>query len=303
MIEELPSPAERTSQMERFRARLKLIESRVQQQSQEEKLNQVRALLREEATQILLPALQDAMAQMTLQVLPDPRLGESIERTNQEVAALAASMGHLGEAQRKAEKSAREATERLASTMEAMFAATTEEVTGGQQKAAEDLMRAHRRESQRQRFWTLASIGMSAVVMLAIAFGLLTWWRLDQKSRLGAELESLNQERGQLATTLASLKEEVRLMAEAKTELESRIDLLQREETGVRVKIRESAETVSAVDQARAKVQEDIRRLQEIQEKNRFKLLPGAEGAVFVEVGTGAKPFVYQGKTYIRLEE
>lgn len=301
--EELPGVTMAPTQVERFRERLKLIEARVQRQSQEEKLNQVRALLREEATQILLPALQDAMAQMTLQVLPDPKIAQSIERTSSEVGRLADSMGSIAEAQRAADQSAREATEKMAATMEAMFAATTEEVTGVQTKAAEALLREQRILAQRQRFWTLASAGLGLAVILALGLGVVTWWRWDQRNHLGSELSKLTEERRLLVDETTRVQRELQEQQSAKDSLEAQVEKLRAEETTVRLKIKESAETVSAVDQARAKSQEDIRRLQEIQERNRFKLVPGTEGAVFVEVPVGAKPFLYQGRNYVRVQD
>lgn len=303
LTEELPGTNIAPAQVERFRERLKLIEARVQKQSQEEKLNQVRALLREEATQILLPALQDAMAQMTLQVLPDPRLAQSIERTSQEMVRMADSMGTLSEAQRLADKNAREATERMAATMEAMFAATTEEVTGAQTRAAEALMREQQTLARRQRFWTFTSAGMGLMVVVTLGLGTLTWWRWDQKARLGAELSRLAQDHSALQNQTQVLAKEVVEQQSLKDSLEEAVEHLRAEEVAVRLKIRESAETVTAIDQAREKTQADIRRLQEIQERNRFKLVPGTEGAIFVEVQAGAKPFVYEGKNYVRVRD
>ncbi|WP_404424706.1 hypothetical protein [Nibricoccus sp. IMCC34717] len=301
--EELPSQPIGQSQVERFRERLKLIEARVQKQSQEEKLNQVRALLREEATQILLPALQDAIVQMTVQVLPDPRLAESIERTSLEMTRMNAQVQDLADVQRKAGESARDATEKLTSTMEAMFAATTEEVTSQQSKAAEELLREQRLLSRKQRVWSLAAAGVSLAMLLLLGTATVVWWRWDQKSKLGAELLELQKQCQTLQQEAQRLAAESRDAAAAKVAAGEDLDRLRAEETTARLKIREAAETIAAVDQARTRAQDDIRRLQEIQEKNRFKLIPGTDGAVFVEVLQGSRPFTYQGKHYMRVQD
>ncbi|MDX2185760.1 MAG: hypothetical protein SFV32_02410 [Opitutaceae bacterium] len=300
-IEELPSQTLTSSQVQRFRERLKLIETKVQKQSQEEKLNQVRALLREEATQILLPALQDAIVQMTVQVLPDPRLGDCIEKTSQEVSRVSEQVRTLAEVQRKAGESAKDATEKLASTMEAMFAATTEEVSAQHAKTAEELLREQRVLSRKQRFWSVAAAGLSAVLILLMATGALLLWQSDQKTKLGSELAELRQQKEQLVKQREQIAEETRSMEKNQSIASEALVRLRSEETAARLKIREAAETIASVDQARAKVQEDMKRLQEIQETNRFKLLPGTEGAVFVEVPTGTRPFAFQGKSYVRL--
>ncbi len=291
------------SQVEKFRERLRLIEARVQKQSQEEKLNQVRALLREEATQILLPALQDAMAQMTLQVLPDPRLTQSLEKTQAEVGRLATGMAKLTDAQIKADQSAREATERMASTMEAMFAATAEEVQAQQNKATEDLLREQRHLGRRQRFWTLASAGVVLLVMMGVGAGGLAWWRWDQRTRLGEQLSQLKEEVAQTESRLASQQAALAQVEQGRATALEEMEALRTEETLIRVQLKDAAETVTAITQARTRAQEDVRKLQQIQEANRFKLLPGNRGAVFVEIPAEAEPFLYQGKSYIKVAE
>jgi hypothetical protein len=303
MTEGLPSHPSGQSQVERFRERLKLIEARVQKQSQEEKLNQVRALLREEATQILLPALQDAIVQMTVQVLPDPRLAESIERTSLEMTRMNAQVQDLADVQRKAGESARDATEKLTSTMEAMFAATTEEVTSQQSKAAEELLREQRLLGRKQRVWSLAAAGVSLAMLLILGTATVVWWRWDQKSKLGAELLELQKQCQTLRQEAERLAGESRDAVTAKAVAGEDLERLRTEETTARLKIREAAETIAAVDQARTRAQDDIRRLQEIQERNRFKLIPGTDGAVFVEVQQGSRPFTYQGKHYMRVQD
>jgi hypothetical protein len=303
MVEEVASPPESASQVEKFRERLRLIEARVQKQSQEEKLNQVRALLREEATQILLPALQDAMAQMTLQVLPDPKLAERVERTQVDVGRLIEGVGALSEAQRRADLSAREATAKMASTMEAMFAATTEEVNQQQLRTTEELLREQRVLSRRQRVWTLVSSGVIVLIGTGVIMGAVTWWRWDQRLRLGEQLAQLKDQAVDAQASLKKLTEDQSVVLAERVRIAEEVEGLRAEEAAVRLQIRESAETMATINQSRAKAQEDIRRLQTIQEQNRFKLIPGNKGAVFVEIEAEAQPFQYQGRNYVRVSE
>lgn len=294
---------QQNAQIERVRERLKLIDIQVAKQSQEEKLNQMRMVLREETAAILLPAIQDAMAQMTLQMLPDPKLAQAVERNSADLGRLAEGVGQLTDMQAKMEKATRDAAQKAADSMEQLAAVTIEEISKNNSRSAEDLLREQRTMAKRQRFWTAATMGVVTLVMLAGTLGLVAYLRWEQKSNLSSEIARLQQEKGkaQAETELA-----LKMSAEEKAQrdaMQAEVERLRAEETQVRLQIKNSAETVTAMNQVRAKAQEDVGKLQDIQEKNRFKLLQGQGKSVFVEVPEAAKTFQYQGKTYIKVQD
>lgn len=298
-----PMSTQQNAQIERVRERLKLIDIQVAKQSQEEKLNQMRMVLREETAAILLPAIQDAMAQMTLQMLPDPKLAQAVERNSADLGRLAEGVGQLTDMQAKMEKATRDAAQKAADSMEQLAAVTIEEISKNNSRSAEDLLREQRTMAKRQRFWTAATMGVVTLVMLAGTLGLVAYLRWEQKSNLSSEIARLQQEKGkaQAETELA-----LKMSAEEKAQrdaMQAEVERLRAEETQVRLQIKNSAETVTAMNQVRAKAQEDVGKLQDIQEKNRFKLLQGQGKSVFVEVPEAAKTFQYQGKTYIKVQD
>jgi hypothetical protein len=280
-----------------------LIEEKVARQSQEEKLNQVRLVLREEATQILLPALQDAMAQMTLQLMPDPKLTRAVEHTSAQVGRLADNMSQLAEAQKQAEQTAKDTTEKIAVAMDQMVTETVQAVTTSNTRTAEDLLREQKVMARKQRFWTFATMGLVTLIMIVGTLGIVGYLRWEQRAKLGSEIAELQQQRQKEQKELEQLRQDA---LDAKTQHEvqlAEVEKLRADEIATRLQIKQSADTVTAVNQARTQAQSDIRKLQEIEEKNRFKLLQGQEGAVFVEVPSSAKPFAYQGKNYIKVQD
>ena len=298
-----PLSAQQNAQIERVRERLKLIDIQVAKQSQEEKLNQMRMVLREETAAILLPAIQDAMAQMTLQMLPDPRLAQAVERNSADLGRLAEGVGQLTDMQAKMEKATRDAAQKAADSMEQLAAVTIEEISKNNSRSAEDLLREQRIMAKRQRFWTVATLGVVTLLMLAGTLGLIAYLRWEQKSKLGSEIAQLRQEKEKAQ---AETENAVRMSAEEKVQrdsMQAEVERLRAEETQIRLQIKNAAETVTAMSQVRAKAQEDVGKLQDIQEKNRFKLLQGQGKAVFVEVPETAKTFQYQGKTYIKVQD
>ena len=298
-----PLSAQQNAQIERVRERLKLIDIQVAKQSQEEKLNQMRMVLREETAAILLPAIQDAMAQMTLQMLPDPRLAQAVERNSADLGRLAEGVGQLTDMQAKMEKATRDAAQKAADSMEQLAAVTIEEISKNNSRSAEDLLREQRIMAKRQRFWTVATLGVVTLLMLAGTLGLVAYLRWEQKSKLGSEIAQLRQEKEKAQ---AETENAVRMSAEEKVQrdsMQAEVERLRAEETQIRLQIKNAAETVTAMSQVRAKAQEDVGKLQDIQEKNRFKLLQGQGKAVFVEVPETAKTFQYQGKTYIKVQD
>jgi hypothetical protein len=297
-----PTPANAAS-LERIRTRIKLIEEKVARQSQEEKLNQVRLVLREEATQILLPALQDAMAQMTLQLMPDPKIARAMENANTQMGRLADNVSQLAEAQKQAEQTAKDTTERIAVAMDQMVTETVQAVTVSNTRTAEDLLREQKTMARKQRFWTLATMGLVTLLMITATLGIVGYLRWEERAKLGSEIAQLREERAKELREMQRARDESQ---EAKVQKEAQlaeVEKLRAEETATRLQIKQSADTVTAVNQARAQAQADIRKLQEIQEKNRFKLLQGQEGSIFVEVPLNSKPFAYQGKTYVKVQD
>jgi len=298
-----PFSAQQTSQIERVRERLKLIDTQVAKQSQEEKLNQMRMVLREETAAILLPAIQDAMAQMTLQMMPDPRLSQALERNSATLGKLADGVGQLTDMQSKMERATRDAAQRAADSMEQLAAVTIEEISKNNSKSAEELLREQRTMAKRQRFWTVATMGVVTLVMVAGTLGVVAYLRWEQKSKLSTEISLLQAEQ---AKAQKETEEAVRTNAEARAHKDStlaEVERLKAEETQIRLQIKTSTDTVTAMDQVRAKAQEDVGKLQDIQEKNRFKLLQGQGKAIFVEIPDSSKPFNYQGKNYIKVQE
>jgi uncharacterized membrane protein YidH (DUF202 family) len=298
-----PVPTPVNSQIERVRERLKLIDMQVAKQSQEEKLNQMRMVLREETAAILLPAIQDAMAQMTLQMIPDPRLTQAVERNSADLGRLAEGVGQLTSMQEKMEQATRAAAKSAADSLEQLAAVTIEEVSKNNTRSADELLREQRTMAKRQRFWTVATMGVVTLVMLTGTLGVVAYLRWEQKSRLSSEINQLQMDK---AKSQQETDEVLRSNADAKTRHEAilaEVDQLRAEETRIRLQIKNSTETVSAMDQVRAKAQDDVGKLQDIQEKNRFKLLQGQGKAIFVEVPENSKAFQYQGKTYIKVQE
>lgn len=298
-----PLSPQQNAQIERVRERLKLIDIQVAKQSQEEKLNQMRMVLREETAAILLPAIQDAMAQMTLQMLPDPKLAQAVERNSADLGRLAEGVSQLSDMQAKMEKATRDAAQKAADSMEQLAAVTIEEISKNNSRSAEELIREQRLMAKRHRFWTTATMGVVTLVMLIGSLGLVAYLRWEQKAKLGTEISRLQIEKEKARI---DAEEATRQGAEEKARrdaLLAEVERLKSDETHIRLQIKNSAETVTAMNQVRAKAQEDVGKLQDIQEKNRFKLLQGQGRSVFVEVPEAAKTFQYQGKTYIKVQD
>lgn len=298
-----PLSPQQNAQIERVRERLKLIDIQVAKQSQEEKLNQMRMVLREETAAILLPAIQDAMAQMTLQMLPDPKLAQAVERNSADLGRLAEGVSQLTDMQAKMEKATRDAAQKAAESMEQLAAVTIEEVSKNNSRSAEELLREQQTMAKRQRFWTAATLGLVTLVMLAGTLGVVAYLRWEQKSELGSEIIRLQQEKEKAQQETSAI---LQTSAEEKARHDAmlaEVERLRAEETQIRLQIKNSADTVTAMNQVRSKAQEDVGVLQDIQEKNRFKLLQGQGRAVFVEVPDNARTFQYQGKTYIKVND
>jgi hypothetical protein len=146
-------------------------------------------------------------------------------------------------------------------------------------------------------------MGVVTLVMIAGTLGIVGYFRWEQKSKLSSEITQLQQESSKArkeADDVIRLNEETKLKRDA---LFADVEKLKSEETQVRLQVKNSTDTITAMDQVRTKAQEDVGKLQDIQEKNRFKLLQGQGKAIFVEIPENSKPFTYQGKNYIKVQE
>ena len=68
------------------------------------------------------------------------------------------------------------------------------------------------------------------------------------------------------------------------------------------VELNKSAEAQRALAANMNSLEQQLKRLQQLQEQFRFKLVRGEQGGAYVEVPTNSKPFSYGGKEYIQVK-
>lgn len=286
---------------ERLREKLKVIDANVEKSAQAEKMQQLRLMVHEETKAILIPALQESLAEFTLQFIPDPRLATSIERTAQEMERVNENMATLAEAQQKAVDQAKKTTDAIVGAMEEMVTETVTAVSNHGKMSTDELLTQQRLMAKRQRFWTVMTMSIVCLVVVVGSLGVVGYLRWEQRTKLGSEIASLRMDRQKAQTEAEQANKQLIDLKTQRDSFATEIDKLKSDETAVRLQIKQAADSAAAVAQVRSQAQSDIRKMQQIQEQNRFKLLEGQGGNVFVEIPTESKAFTYQGKTYIKV--
>lgn len=108
--------------------------------------------------------------------------------------------------------------------------------------------------------------------------------------------------REQVIAQKNALGAEVTALQDQKAAIQKDIDLLKTQKQATETEARQSTASQAALLANINALQQNISRLQELQEQFRFKLVKGETGGVFVEIPAEAQPFKYQDKTFIQVK-
>ena len=100
----------------------------------------------------------------------------------------------------------------------------------------------------------------------------------------------------------AQLMAEVQQLNEAKVALDNELKAKTAQQQVLTVELNKSAEAQRALAANMKSLEQQLKRLQQLQEQFRFKLVRGEQGGAYVEVPTNSKPFSYGGKEYIQVK-
>jgi hypothetical protein len=120
----------------------------------------------------------------------------------------------------------------------------------------------------------------------------------------GAKLVSADDTRKLQAATAerTRVQAEVGNLIKEKEQVDGEIKALKVQQDALAVDVRKNIDAQRAVLVTSAGVEAQLRKLQELQERFRFKMIKGEDGGVFVEIPPDAAPFVHEGKTYIEVK-
>lgn len=174
-------------------------------------------------------------------------------------------------------------------------------VTQAQSTATEEVTQLLKKTSQSTSKMVLMVGGVLGALILGLAI-------ITQKQAMTARHPTATdpatqKDISEMAAQRDALKAELVRTEEALANRKAQMDQLGAQEEKLRLSVRQLAEATDAISQTRRATEEDIKRLQQVAEKFRFKLVPGQNGAVFVETPADAVPFTHDGKTYVKVKE
>ncbi len=100
----------------------------------------------------------------------------------------------------------------------------------------------------------------------------------------------------------AQLTAEVQTLTEAKAALDEELKAKTAQQQVLTVELNKSAEAQRSLAANMNSLEQQLRRLQQLQEQYRFKMVRGEQGGAYVEVPADAKPFSYGGKQYVQVK-
>ncbi|MDR2981943.1 MAG: hypothetical protein LBV12_06810 [Puniceicoccales bacterium] len=107
----------------------------------------------------------------------------------------------------------------------------------------------------------------------------------------------------QLATQQKTqLIAEVQKLKEQRTTLDEELQKMTLQYQALNTEIEKSSKAQQALAANASALEQQLRKLQQLQEQFRFKMVRGETGGAFVEIPAEAKPFDYQGKLYIQVK-
>lgn len=160
-------------------------------------------------------------------------------------------------------------------------------------------------EAQRRFKRTLLWCMVTAIVAILSMGAALSWtmWRLhtapESQSAMIAEMEAQSAKRATLAAQLAQMESETQALTAQRDGLQSQVRGMEVRSREQQESLRQLAENVRAMGQARESATAELAQLQRISQAFQFRLLEGRDGAVFVEVPTNSEPFYHGGKRLI----
>lgn len=99
----------------------------------------------------------------------------------------------------------------------------------------------------------------------------------------------------------ALLTAEVQNLGEQKVQLESDVQKITEQHQALNAEVARSTEAQRALAANLGTLEQQFKKLQQLQEQFRFKLVKGEAGGAFVEIPEDAEPFNYNGKIYIQV--
>lgn len=177
--------------------------------------------------------------------------------------------------------------------------ATLDEIASSQSTLVSEVTRTQTTLLKKGRHQLLLSLGLAMSVVIAAAILIPHSLQHNRRTELSTEIQRLNVEKDSALKTAAQAAQESAVAREHLLSLKVEIERISQQRAELLLALQQSTEMLEALGAAKALAQTELLKLQALQEKFRFKLLPGQGGSVFVETPSNALPFRYQGKTYV----
>ncbi|EIP99936.1 hypothetical protein OpiT1DRAFT_04469 [Opitutaceae bacterium TAV1] len=142
----------------------------------------------------------------------------------------------------------------------------------------------------------ILSAAVTALICAGAVAGLKYWKGITLVTP--SEMVAQRQQVQEVAQTASTLKQ----MIARKMDVEGEIENLTVRRSAAEADLKKSTESLQATMASLAATNQLIAASQRIQDQFRFKLVKGEDGGVFVEIPADAKPFEYQGQTFIQVK-
>jgi hypothetical protein len=169
-----------------------------------------------------------------------------------------------------------------------------------QEKTAKLIQEDVRKSTEMTRQSALKATILTAAITALVCIGAAAALKYLGKFSLINEKEVLAQQstRQQISEEQSTLKS---LLAK-KLDTETEIENLTTRHTATQMELKKTIDAQQAAVATLAATNQQIATSQRIQDQFRFKLVKGEDGGVFVEIPADAKPFEYQGQTFIQVK-
>lgn len=166
-----------------------------------------------------------------------------------------------------------------------------------QEKAIQTIQDDVRQSTEVTRRSSLKVGILIAVITALVCVGAMVGLKYLGKFTVVSERELMSQRQAEqtLQGSLKSLEQQKATSSEELAKLNSRRDAMEDS-------LKRNSEQQRAAAASLSAIQQQITRLQQLQDQFRFKLVKGEDGGVFVEIAEDAKPFPFENRTFIQVK-
>ncbi len=178
--------------------------------------------------------------------------------------------------------------------------AISKEIAAKQEETTKTLQEDVRRSAQASQTQVKKSVMVAALACVLLCLGAVAALYFLG----GAALVSSNdlKARDQAISQKSALTAEITALQNQKAAIQKEIDTLKSQKQAAETETKQATASQASLMANLNTLQQNISRLQELQEQFRFKLVKGETGGVFVEIPPEAQPFKFMEKTFIQVK-